>query len=271
MIGGVKVSSTSGELAKRHGRNGKAGAIVPTTIDELIHHCRNFKILINIIMGEDCLLSTQYGTAVDTITEYSVDLMSLTEMDGFLPGKILWFLHLRTQTFLKSCSEAIDEAGISSRALEWEEQLRETGQGTGSLVDSLGPRFLREKKAETPRGQDKGSGNMGSAALNKARMRCLQNGVGYRIYDSANSRRVPPPISTKGVPMCLDYHLLGKCERHLHCPLRATHGYLKRLDWEVLQRWIFRERKIADFGDTPVVPAGSPPTKNETGSAKGRG
>ena len=213
----------------------------------------------------------QYGNAIDTITEYSVDLMSLTEMDVSLPGKILWFLHLRTQTFLKSCSEAIDEANICVRSLEWEQQLRETGQGTGRLVDSLGPRFLRDRKPEAPRGDNIYAGNTNDVAVNKTRMRGLHQGVGESIYASANKRRVPPPLSARGTPLCLDYHLLGRCDRSMHCPLRKLHSYLQKQDWDELQRWVIRERKIVDPGDGPAVPQGSPPARRGFGLGKGRG
>ena len=101
--------------------------------------------LINLIFGDKPLLSLQYTVAFQTISEHSVDLMSLEMTDPALPGKIMWFLHLRTQAYLKSCSEAIDKSGISLHALEWEATLRELGQGMGSLIDSAGPLFLRKR------------------------------------------------------------------------------------------------------------------------------
>ena len=274
-VAGVRVSSTCGELKSRHGREGKAGAIVPKTIDELIHHISNFNFLITLIFGEKSLLSVQYAAAVQTISAYSVDLMSLAMSDSSLPGKILWFLHLRTQAFLKSCSEAIDEAGIHPEALEWEARIMEVGQGMGGIVDSAGPAFLRWRHDPGDDGRV-GAPEPGTEtkAVNRSLLRSLRGREGRNLFNDAEQRKVPPPLTKSGVPMCLDFHLLGRCGRNLHCPLRATHGYISQGDFESFNRWVLRERKLMrDSGGGRTVPDGNPPSYGNNGRAhpKGRG
>ena len=86
----------------------------------------------------------QYTVAHDVIKEYKVDLMALTNQNRSLPGKILWFLHPRTQVYLKLCAEARDKTEIDTESLEWCWYLQSTGQGMGSILESSVTHFLRE-------------------------------------------------------------------------------------------------------------------------------
>ena len=65
-------------MTSKHGWDGRAGSVVPRTIDDLLHHISNFNFIITLIFGETSLLSTQYRVAVDIVEEFRADLASTT-------------------------------------------------------------------------------------------------------------------------------------------------------------------------------------------------
>ena len=73
---------------------------------------KKFNFIITLTFGETNLLSTQYRMVAEIVEEFGVNLASMTGVKIMLQGKILWFLHLRTQAFLRSCSDAITVEGV---------------------------------------------------------------------------------------------------------------------------------------------------------------
>ena len=268
-VAGVRVVSDGGELLPRHGKNGRAGFVIPSTIDELLHHLKNYKFLITLICGESSLLGEQYRHAIEIIEEYSVDLASMARSDRDLPGKMLWFIHLKTQAYLRSCSEAASAGDIRGQTLNWGEVLQATGQGTSNLIFSSGPAFFKRGSALLTEEQEKGKlkdrGHpSGGGATNRYQKERYKGSKGRRLYDTGQRKQIPAPTNDNGRPICLDFHILGKCAKGARCNMRSSHGWLQPEAHGRLLKW-------ARDCEAPVVPGGFPPQNQGGNQVKGRG
>ena len=126
-IGGVQIKSESEGLIARNGRQGKAGFIISANVDESLQHIKNFTVLLELMLGKTALLCLQCAEAVDIIEESAADVRTLQTTHRFLAAKILWILHLKTQSFLKSCSEAEISNDVDASLLEWDSLLQKAG------------------------------------------------------------------------------------------------------------------------------------------------
>ena len=109
----------------------------------MLTHISNFKYLIYLILGENSFLYLQYMAAEQITRRYTTDLKAVATIDEGLPGKLLWTLHLRTQAFLRTCSE-MDGGVFDTSTLDWERDLTSIAQGLGGALLGMIPPFLRQ-------------------------------------------------------------------------------------------------------------------------------
>ena len=179
-----------------------------------------------------------------------MNLKIFTAKDNALPAKILWYIHLRCQTFLQLCSETQNGEMKDSTALDWEDELRATGQGLGSIANGQRPHFLHDTglaKHITDSFTDSDVGR------NQHLMWRFKSGKGRNIEDIAHRRQISAPTGRNG-ELCLNYHLRGNCSRGNNCQRRNSHRRLYNAEISTLHRW-------ADNLETPPprVPQGYPP------------
>ena len=257
-VGGVQVAATGRELRASHGRKGKAGYIIPATMEEFTTALSNYKYLVHLLFDEDSIFYEQCAVAERIIRRHLVDLRSMTRQDRLLPARLLWRVHLRVQVFLRACSEAGD-GEVETSALDWDMELTRVGQGLSDGLQGILPPFLMRVKKKGEASDDE----KGTSVTNERLRWQYRRGAGRRLRDKIFRARAHPPELQFGRP-CLGYHLTGVCHRGRKCMRAASHRMMSERDGRRFDDW------ARGFETTPEVPPGFPPGRDR-GSGADRG
>ena len=77
-INGYEISSSTNNLTKKDGKEGKLGFLIPQDIDLLMHHLNNFEFLILFFLKESSYLNTQWQIAIDILEDGRLFLQEFT-------------------------------------------------------------------------------------------------------------------------------------------------------------------------------------------------
>lgn len=126
-----------------------------------------------------------------------------------LPAKILYYLHSRTQAFLRSYAEAPVFGDAKFYFIDWEEDLTELSQGHGRIFNMATSPFIlqaithtRDRLQKENNKKQKGCGT----SFNFYHNTFFHNNVGEKILKLALEHEYfPDPYLNK--EYCLDFHL----------------------------------------------------------------
>ena len=143
MINGLEFNSANNELNPSDRKEGKIGYIIPSDIDDLLHHVDNFYFMIAFFVKESFYFYMQWKAAADILNDGQLILTTLYSMVPNLAAKILHYLHSKSQAFLQSCAEATYFGKVKLHYLNWDEDLTNLIQGYSHIVSMIDPSFLR--------------------------------------------------------------------------------------------------------------------------------
>ena len=201
-------------------------------------------------MGENSILCLQYMVAEKITRRYITDLKAVAKIDAGLPGKLLWMLHLRTQAFLRTCSEVNGDT-FDTSILDWDREITSIAQGLGGTSIGTVPPFLRHQ--HHGRGTAGTGGTAGEGCVNQRVLWAFRQGQGKRALDSIIQRNEWPPELEIG-RICLHFHLIGRCKKGTRCAKASSHRALNARDARKFEDWATSAGTSA-----PVVPTGFPP------------
>jgi len=121
-------------------------------MDASLHHLKNFTFVVAFYLSEFSYPKIQLKSATEIIKHNLIWLKAMQKLIKHLPSKILYFIYLKLQAFLQSCTEALIYSEVKLSLLDWDEDILELSHGYRKIVSmNTPPHILLEQKKEKPR------------------------------------------------------------------------------------------------------------------------
>jgi len=230
-----RVLTTSDEnLGAQHGKGGKSDFIISKSISNLISHVAGFAVLLLIITSANSWIYLTWKIAEDYLRLH-------------LPVCVMWFFHIYTQAFLRSCSKASSINEVTFHFIHWENNFIALQHGFGDILNTKVPSFAIQvkppsKDIHSPPSQHVLSHGhksyYGIAAINTAKTNDFLLNICAANHQFLQSNlRIAPPFLTNNCQLCPEFHLMKHYPLGRNCPQLCSHIYLRGQDWDKFLSW----------------------------------
>ena len=265
------ILNTKGGLSKSIDElkaSSKVETTVPSDYHGFIYQMKAFSALIEIITGDDSLVSVQLQNLVGSIEKYSSSYKIEIAQDNCFPGKFANVVDSRFHLFLQDCRKSLDREDVNNRLVDFRE-LHEDVLLNKFNVKSLPACFSMVSTDKTPvtgdtktldtsnnddtkkgggkrkggkEGDENDSGKRRSGVVeNKDQVPEFKMAEGKK-RESFQGKCVEHRAKYKDTFMCPRFHTKGFC--HVKCKFSASHIPAKDIPEDVKKNYVNYLTKI---------------------------
>jgi hypothetical protein len=246
----------------------KVETTVPTNYHGFIYQMKAYSALIEIITGDESLVSVQLVNLVGQIKKYSSSYKIEIAQDNCFPGKFANVVDSRIHIFLQDCRKSLDREDVNNRLVDFRD-LHEDILLHKFNVKSLPACFSMVDESKTPAGGDtqkldqtgnndtkKGSGKRKGGKegeendSGKKRSGAVENKDQFpefkmkegKKWENFQGKCVEHHAKFKDTFLCPRFHTKGFC--HVKCKFSASHIPAKDIPDDVKKNYVNYLAKI---------------------------
>jgi len=173
----------------------------------LLHYIENFEFIVALTLSDSSHATSQVSAAANILNSGRLQLQMMMSSVPNLLVKILYFIHIKFQAFLRSCAKASTYKDIKFNCLDWNEDLVNLIQGHGQILSMIGPTCMKVSGKERLKEKDNDYRNHGALLRNEERAvihpyfnEFFKNRVGEKVIKLVQSNKeYPPKLDNKAV------------------------------------------------------------------------